>query len=103
MGDLNLPFPEYTDDSPRKATAYVRPHEVDIERAPLARADHDAVYAQIKRINRSGALTKFTLTVGEQGTPLNVEFDHQRDSQLGLNVGEIVTVAPRQSRVFVDG
>ena len=102
MGELNFPFPEYTSHAAHNATAYVRPHEIDVERAPISHTDRDAVYAQIKRINRSGALIKLALAVGEQGTPLNVEIDHQRDNQLGLSVGEIVTVTPRSSRVFVD-
>ena len=102
MGAFQFPFPDHSSHVARPATAYVRPHEIDIKRAPLARTDRDAIYGQIKRINRSGSLTKITLAVGEQGTELNVEVDQKRESQLRLNVGEIVMVAPRSSRVFVD-
>ena len=102
VGAFDLPFPEYPGSTPRDATAYIRPHEIDVERAPQTR-DDGAVYAQVKRINRSGALVKLALALGEQGEALDVEFDRQRDGQLRLGVGEIVTVSPRHSRIFVDG
>lgn len=98
VGDVRIPYPEYPHDEPQPAAAYVRPHELDVQ-------PHDGVTvgveATVVRINRSGPLVRLSLAANEDNTPIDVDLDHARSQALGLSVGDVVTVAPREARVFL--
>lgn len=78
-------------------TAYIRPHEVDIDRQSHG---PDSMFAVVTRINRSGALVKVALVAQEGQLPLDVELPHERDAELGLVVNDRIWVYPRQVRLF---
>jgi sulfate transport system ATP-binding protein len=78
-------------------TAYIRPHEVDIDRETHG---PDSMFAVVTRVNRSGSMVKVTLVAQEGQLPLDVELPHERDAELGLAVNDRVWVYPRQVRVF---
>ena len=63
MGDFSVAYPDYPHDTPQPATAYVRPHELEIHRAANGVA---AVEAQVQRINPAGSVVKVGLTTGEE-------------------------------------
>lgn len=97
-GGFALPFPEYSDSNAQPATAYVRPHEMDIDRQPHG---DNSVSARVSRINRSGPLVKLSLVAADGETPVNVEIDHSRDRELKLNVEDTVYLFPHHVRVFL--
>ncbi len=84
-------------DEGEAITAYIRPHEVDIDRDSHGM---DSMFAVVTRINRSGPLVKVALVAQEGQLPLDVELPHERDAELGLVMGDRVWVYPRQIRVF---
>jgi len=78
-------------------TAYIRPHEVDIDRAPHG---PDSMLAAVSRVNRTGSTVKVALFAQDGQLPLDVELPHEREAQLHLRAGDMVWVYPRQVRVF---
>ena len=75
------------------ARVFVRPHELDIERAP-------SVFARVLRIQSAGPIVRVELAT-EQDDPITVEMTHVRYRDLGLKTGDRVYVRVREVRVFV--
>ncbi|MBV9469827.1 MAG: sulfate/molybdate ABC transporter ATP-binding protein [Abitibacteriaceae bacterium] len=98
LGSLEVPYPAYPHDDPRPATAYIRPHEVDVDRQPHGAS---SLQARVERINRTGSLVKVALLDNERNLPVDVELDHERDKELALTVNDTVYVYPKQIRVFI--
>jgi sulfate transport system ATP-binding protein len=97
-GGFELPFPEYSDANAQPATAYVRPHEMDIDRKAHGPQSFEA---RVARINRSGPLVKLSLIGPDGHTQVNAEIDHGRDRELNLSVDETVYLYPHHVRVFL--
>jgi sulfate transport system ATP-binding protein len=97
LGDFVIPYPEYSAGSPLPATGYIRTHELDIDRKPHGEG---SIEARVLRINRTGASVKLGLSA--QDRDVTAELDHQRYSELSLNVNDTVYLFPRQVRIFVD-
>jgi len=97
--DVALPLPGEVAAQPEgeAITAYIRPHEVDIDRDSHG---SDSMFAVVTRLNRSGPMVKVALVAQEGQLPLDVELPHERDAELGLVMGDRVWVYPRQIRVF---
>jgi sulfate transport system ATP-binding protein len=97
LGGLSIAYPDHLDGEPRPATVYVRPHELDVERAPR---NGSSIRANILRIVPSGSAVRIGLA-DDSGDPLSVELHRARFAELQLSVGETVYVVPRHVRVFV--
>jgi sulfate transport system ATP-binding protein len=52
LGGLSIPYPEYKDGVASPATAYVRTHDLDIERTPHG---SNSIEARVTRVNQTGA------------------------------------------------
>ena len=98
LGGLEVDYPEYPHHEARSAKAYVRPHELDIDRHEHA---GNCVTAVIRRVTYAGALVRLELFAEEFGVPLSVETTRDRWSALGLKEGEHAFVFPRNLRLFV--
>ncbi len=96
VGPFTLDVEAYPHAEPRTATAYVRPHELEIERvaSPLSLA------GRIVQLNPAGAVQKVRVAADEFGIELSVDLVRDRARQLDLKVGELVHVRPRTARVF---
>ncbi|MEX0586900.1 MAG: sulfate/molybdate ABC transporter ATP-binding protein [Pirellulales bacterium] len=79
------------------ATVYVRPHEIDIERAPNGTP---ALAARVTRINPAGSVARIGLLT-EDGNDIHVDLSLERFAELDLKIGEQVFVAPKRVRVFM--
>jgi sulfate transport system ATP-binding protein len=97
MGPFNLQYDEYQHDEPRKATAYVRPHELDIDRSP----SQSSLLGKVKQINPAGSVLKVRVAVEDFGVELNVDVTHYRAKALDLKLNDMVYVHPRSVRVFM--
>ncbi len=95
--ELPLTTPAPSEADGEAITAYIRPHEVDIDRDSHGM---DSMFAVVTRINRSGPMVKIALVAQEGQLPLDVELPHERDAELELVMGDRVWVYPRQIRVF---
>jgi len=98
LGGLNVEYPEYMDRESREATAFVRSHELDIQRV---RNGRPALQANIVHINPAGQVVKVRLHAEQFGVWLNVDLGWERYNELKLHPGETVFVSPRRMRVFV--
>jgi sulfate transport system ATP-binding protein len=95
---LEVAYPDYPHEEARPATAYVRQHELEIDRVAL---DAASIRADVLRINPAGVAVKVELFAKEFGVPLNVVLTPDRYAQLQLRNGESVYVFPKRVRVFV--
>lgn len=98
VGGMEVAYPEYPHVQSREATAYVRPHELDIDRAPT---NGSSLRAKVLQINPAGPVAKVRLESEDFGLELNVDVNLERYAQLGLRPGDVVHVAPRRVRVFM--
>lgn len=96
VGPFTLHFDGDTHTEPRAATAYVRPHELEIERTASAYS----LAGRIVQLNPAGAVQKVRVAADEFGIELSVDLMRDRAQQLGLKVGELIYVRPRTARVF---
>ncbi|MFI5397816.1 MAG: sulfate ABC transporter permease subunit CysW [Candidatus Binatia bacterium] len=99
LGGLEVAYPEYPHDESRPVKAYVRPHELEIDRLPRGSA---SLKSEVLRINPTGSLVKVELFTKDFGWPLNIELDQEHYAKLQLKTGDTVFVFPKRVRVFVD-
>jgi len=97
MGPFSLQYDGYQKEEPRNATAYVRPHELDLDRSP----SQSSLLGTIKQINPAGSVLKVRVAVAEFGVELNVDVTHYRAESLGLKLNDNIYVHPRSVRVFM--
>jgi sulfate transport system ATP-binding protein len=98
LGSLDLEYPEYPDDNPRAATAFIRSHELEILRK---RNGRPALEARVTHVNPARPVVKVRVYSEAFGVLLTVDVSWDRYTELRLNVGDTVFVSPRQLRVFV--
>ncbi|MES2770459.1 MAG: sulfate ABC transporter ATP-binding protein [Pseudomonadota bacterium] len=77
------------------ATAFVRPHDIDIERAPMA----GGLEASVQDVHAIGPLVRVELAHASE--LIEVELTRERADQLALEKGQLVWLKPRQVKVFV--
>jgi sulfate transport system ATP-binding protein len=97
LGPMEVPYPEYPHAEPRPATAFVRPHELDVVDTPDGAG---RLSATVLHAHPAGAVARVHLAAGD-GTALSVEISPERYRELALKAGDTVYVAPRRARVFV--
>jgi sulfate/thiosulfate transport system ATP-binding protein len=97
LGGIEMAYPAYPHGESRAATAYIRPHELDIGRSP---ADASSLRAKVLQITPNGSVAKVRLESEHSELELNVEINLDRYAELGLQPGDLVHVAPRHVRVF---
>ncbi|MFN8642432.1 MAG: sulfate/molybdate ABC transporter ATP-binding protein [Candidatus Binatia bacterium] len=97
-GGLELAFPDYPHGEAKPATVYVRPHELEVDRAA---GGPSSLRAEVLRVNPAGSAVKVELLARDFGVPLNVVLTPERHAELRLAAGESVYVFPKRVRVFV--
>ena len=80
-----------------QAAVYVRPHLLEIDRVP--RGAH-SIPATVRSVNPAGPQVRIEL-IAEWGDPVNVDVEHQRFTELGLELGHKVFLHPKEDRVFI--
>lgn len=101
-GKVHLPgfemaYPEYDHDVAQTATAYVRPHEVDLDRVAPNGA---AMQVKVLQVHPAGSVAKVRVQSEEFGMALNIELSLDRYSELKPKQGEFLFASPRNVRVF---
>jgi sulfate transport system ATP-binding protein len=99
VGSLSLDYPEYPHAEERAAALYMRPHELDIDRATNGAA---ALAATVERVQATGPVARIALRAAETGGDIQVELSAARYSELQLRAGESVFVSPKRVRVFME-
>jgi sulfate transport system ATP-binding protein len=98
LGALNIAYPEYPHAESRDATAYVRPHELDIERFPFGTS---SLEVRVTQVNPAGSVAKIRVFSEQFGLALNVDLNLERYIELQLKPGDQVYVSARRVRVFM--
>jgi sulfate/thiosulfate transport system ATP-binding protein len=98
LGNLEVAYPDYPHDETRAATAFIRSHELEILRAKNGRP---SLEAKVMHVNPARPVVKVRLYAEAFGVVLNVDVPWDRYTELRLQVGDTVHVAPRQVRLFV--
>jgi sulfate transport system ATP-binding protein len=80
------------------AIAYVRSHDIQIDRCQM---DATSLKAGIKHIQKLGPAVRITLTLAN-GELIEAELTREQYQSQGLQKGENVFVTPRQVRIFVE-
>ncbi|MCL6570866.1 MAG: sulfate/molybdate ABC transporter ATP-binding protein [Bacillus sp. (in: Bacteria)] len=97
QGNFEVDAPEHKGTENTEAIAYVRPHDISIEREPSL----DAVSAKISYIHLVGPVVQLELIRKDTGEFLEAELTKEHYRSLNLKTGEDVYVKPKQLRVFI--
>ncbi|MFZ5559914.1 MAG: sulfate/molybdate ABC transporter ATP-binding protein [Pseudomonadota bacterium] len=97
LGGLRLAAADHATAQDAEAVAYVRPHDIELARAPLP----EALTGTVREVRLLGGLVRLLLKHGEE----EVEVELSREAYLREAVapGETVYFRPRQARVFLAG
>lgn len=85
---------ERCEESAGKATAFVRPHDIDIAHQPL----DDGLQATVQHVHPIGPVVRIELLHNSE--IVEVELSRERHEALQLATGQSVWFRPRQMRVF---
>ncbi|XAH25784.1 sulfate ABC transporter ATP-binding protein [Xylophilus sp. GW821-FHT01B05] len=112
---IRLDAPEHAGAQDAKAYAYVRPHDLDVQRyTPGAEKDADGhargIVAVLERAIVVGPTARLELVAVEpkaavgdgKDTLIEAQIPAEQFRALGLREGETVVLTPRRARVFVD-
>jgi sulfate/thiosulfate transport system ATP-binding protein len=109
---LRIAAPEHPHARDAKAFAYVRPHDLDVQRyAPGA----EGIVAQLSRAIVVGPIARLELIAAQDNQPAGKSADNasaealieaqipaQQFRDLGFREGETLVVTPRRAKVFVE-
>jgi len=110
---VRLDSPEHHDAEDAKVLAYVRPHDLDVERYTPGTQANDAarprgIVARLSRAIVVGPIARLELIpedapqAGEQ-TVIEAQIPASQYRKLGLAEGDVLVLTPRKARVFVEG
>jgi sulfate transport system ATP-binding protein len=99
LGDVELATPEHGAARDAAALAYVRPHELEVERwSPGDRG----IVARLSRATVTGAVARLELDPEDHdGGIVEAHLGAERFRSLGLREGEALVLRPRRARVFL--
>ena len=104
LDGLTLDAPEHSGVQNAKALAYVRPHDIEVERyAPGA----TGLVATLDRAIVIGPIARLELVPVDSGEPsaaslVEAQMPSQQFREMGLKAGDTLVLTPRKARVFVD-
>jgi sulfate/thiosulfate transport system ATP-binding protein len=99
LGNVNLFHGRLPQGGGERSMAYVRTHDIEIERAPQADSSYKAL---IRHIQKLGPTVRVTLAVEGSEEFMEAELTRDMFQAQGLQQGEHVYVRPRQVRVFFE-
>jgi sulfate transport system ATP-binding protein len=99
IGDVELEAPEHAEVDNAAALAYVRPHDIDIQREAYGVPAFRAVVSHIHPI---GPVVRLELRREDESELIEAELTRERFKELDLKNGEQVYVRPRNLRLFLE-
>ncbi len=99
IGDIEVEAPEHAEAEEQEAVAYVRPHDIEIER--VAGSD-TALRARVSHVLSIGPSVRLELILegGGQRAPIQAEISKDRFRELKLVQGDSVFIRPRRFELF---
>ncbi len=102
---LRLASPEHHDAQDARAFAYVRPHDLDVQRYTPGADQPRGIVARLTRAVVVGPIARLELvpldTDAGSGELIEAQIAAQQFHALGLQTDETVVLTPRKARVFV--
>jgi sulfate/thiosulfate transport system ATP-binding protein len=98
FGAKTLAAPEHEAVEDSAATAYVRPHDIDIARVPGTAS----VSATLSHTLRVGPVVRLELSRDDNGELIEVEVPRERFDDLGVTAGNVVHLTPRRAKIFLE-
>jgi sulfate transport system ATP-binding protein len=98
-GDASFDVPDHARVQDGKGIAYVRPHDLDIDRGAPGL---DGIAVRLRRAHAIGPLAQLDLERADNAELIEAVIPNERFRQLGLKEGESLVVRPRRMQVFVD-
>jgi sulfate transport system ATP-binding protein len=98
-GDATFHAPQYADVQNGEGIAYVRPHDLDVERYVPG---GEGVAVKLRRAHAIGPLAQLDLERADNAQIIEAVIPNERYRELGLRDGETLLVKPRRMHVFVD-
>jgi len=93
-----LAAPEHDDVDEAPATAYVRPHEIDVGVYQTG----ESVPATVDHAVALGSVVRLELSRHDTGEVVEVEMPRDRYEGLRIEHGDVVYLAPRRARFFLN-
>jgi sulfate transport system ATP-binding protein len=93
-----LAAPDHAAAVDAPATAYVRPHDIDVSMQPT----EDSMEATLDHLVALGSVVRLELLRRDTGDVVEVELPRDRCEGLQLRHGNVVYLKPRRARFFVD-
>lgn len=99
IGDLEVDAPEHAEAEEMAAIAYVRPHEIEVERTRNGEA---ALAAQIVHVLSVGPIVRLELVRenDQERNPVHAEISKERFRELQLAKGDKVFMKPKRLDLF---
>jgi sulfate transport system ATP-binding protein len=97
LGGMEVAYPDYPHSEERDVKAYVRPHELELDRLPRGGS---SLKAEVVRINAAGPVVKVDLFSKDFSLPIAVAVPPERYRELAIEVGDTLFVFPKRLRVF---
>jgi sulfate transport system ATP-binding protein len=97
IGELEVGLPDHADTHDTPALAYIRPHDIDIQR----QGTKDTLKVKVSDILAIGPLVRLELERNDLTELIEVELTRERFGELNLVRGEEVFIRPRKLRVFL--
>ena len=97
LGGIAVEYPEYQQSESRDATAYVRPHEVELHRVPQG---DTSLPVRVVHVNPAGPVIRVR-ALSAAGSALNVDLSPGQYGELKVRPGEDLYATPKRVRVFL--
>ena len=97
VAGMSVDAPGHENAAAQKATAYVRPHELELDRAPQ---NGSSLPVKVIHVNPAGSVTRVYVLSETFGVSLNVELQPERYRQLLPRPGDELYAIPKRVRVF---
>jgi len=98
---LAFSAPEHGGARDVRGTAFVRPHDIEIDRY-MADVDAGGIVARLKRAHAIGPLAQLDLERADNGGLLEAVVPNERYAELRLQQGDRLVVRPRRLSIFID-
>ena len=98
-GGVNFDVPDHAAVQDSQGIAYVRPHDLDVERYV---AGAEGIVVKLRRAHAIGPLAQLDLEREDNAQLIEAVIPNERFAQLQLKEGETLLVKPKRMQVFVD-
>jgi sulfate transport system ATP-binding protein len=98
-GGVAFDVPDHARTQDAKGVAYVRPHELEVDRYT---PEGDGIVVKLRRSHAIGPLAQLELQREDNAEMIEAVISNERFSALAFKEGETLLVRPKRLRVFVD-